>query len=172
MKDRIEILIVEDSATQAEQLKYLLEEHGYAVAVAGNGKDALASLKAHQPAMVISDIIMPVMDGYEMCRALKQDGMLRDIPVILLTSLSDAEDIVRGLEVGADYYCTKPCDEEHLLSRIEFLLDNTADGRQLSICDPVVYVLGVFSSQASQADNTEFYFIQFHFLLCSPMNPA
>ena len=124
MNDRVEILVAEDSRTQAEQLRYLLEEHGYGVRVAGDGRVALAAVRERRPTLVISDIVMPQMDGYEMCKRLKSDDGLRDIPVILLTSLSDPEDIIRGLEAGADCYCTKPYDEEHLLSRIDFLLAN------------------------------------------------
>ena len=124
MDDRVEILIAEDSRTQAEQLRYLLEEHGYGVRVAGNGREALAAVRERKPTLVVSDIVMPEMDGYGLCRAIKEDERIGDVPVILLTSLSDPEDIVLGLEARADCYCTKPYDEEHLLSRIDFLLAN------------------------------------------------
>ena len=122
MKNSTEILIVEDSPTQAEQLRFLLEEQGYGIRVAGNGWEALAAMKKRRPDMVVSDIIMPEMDGYGLCRAVKEDAAFTDIPVILLTTLSDPGDIIRGLEAQADCYCTKPYDEEHLLSRIEFHL--------------------------------------------------
>jgi len=129
MKHSVEILIVEDSLTQAEKLKFLLEENGYAVSMAGNGKDALAAMKERRPALVVSDILMPVMDGYALCRTIKGDKALRDVPVILLTTLSDPEDIIRGLEVGANGYCTKPYDGDLLLSRIDFLLANPVQQR-------------------------------------------
>jgi two-component system, sensor histidine kinase and response regulator len=124
MSERNEILVVEDSPTQAEKLRYLLEERGYGVAVASNGREGLIAAGERRPALVVSDIVMPEMDGYGLCRAIKEDEMLREIPVILLTSLSDPEDIIRGLEARADCYCTKPYDEEYLLSRIDYLLDN------------------------------------------------
>src|SRR3990170_9014172 len=122
MNSGIEILVVEDSPTQAEQLKHILEQHDYSVSVANNGKEALSLINKHKPTIVISDIIMPEMDGYQLCRQIKADENLTNIPVILLTSLSDPEDIVRGLECGADNFITKPYDEKYLLSRIQYIL--------------------------------------------------
>jgi two-component system cell cycle sensor histidine kinase/response regulator CckA len=118
------ILIAEDSATQAEQLRMLLEEAGYSVAVARSGEEALERIVAAGFDLVLSDIMMPGMSGYELCRRVKQRS---DVPVVLLTSLNDPTDIVRGLEAGADNYITKPYDPEHLLTRI----DRVLDGRQL-----------------------------------------
>ncbi|HEY6872699.1 MAG TPA: response regulator [Geobacteraceae bacterium] len=112
------ILIVEDSPTQAEQLRYILEKHGHRVMAAGNGRQALSVMAEEKPGLIISDIIMPEMDGYELCRAIKADERYRDIPVILLTSLADPHDVIRGLECGADNFITKPYDETYLLSRI------------------------------------------------------
>jgi signal transduction histidine kinase len=116
------ILIVEDSPTQAEQLRHLLEEHEYEVTVAADGKEGLAAVRTHKPALIITDILMPVMDGYGLCHALKEDEALRDIPIILLTSLSNLEDVIRGLNSGADFYLTKPCDGDFLLQRVEVAL--------------------------------------------------
>jgi response regulator RpfG family c-di-GMP phosphodiesterase len=116
------ILIAEDSPTQAMQLRYLLEEHNYPIVVAANGQEALAAAREHRPDLIISDIIMPIMNGYEMCHAIKQDEALQDVPVILLTALSDPADIVRGLQAGTDYYVTKPYDEAYLLSTVELAL--------------------------------------------------
>ncbi len=116
------ILIVEDSRTQAEQLKHTLEDRGYHVAVAANGKEALAAALKRRPRLVISDVLMPVMDGYAMCRAFKDDGELKTIPVIILTTLSDPHDVIFGIEAGVDYYLTKPCQAEALLSKVEAVL--------------------------------------------------
>lgn len=120
----IKILIAEDSRTQAEQLSFLLEEHGFQVTVAANGKLALAAAQAQNPALLISDVMMPEMDGYELCKAIKSDEKLQDIPVILVTTLSDSQDVIRGLECGADNFIRKPYDERYLLSRINYLLMN------------------------------------------------
>lgn len=123
-KDQNEILIVEDSPTQAEQLKFDLEQHGYKVQTAINGKEALKHLEKHKPFIVISDIVMPEMDGFDLCSTIKLDEKLKSIPVILLTSLSDPEDIVKGLLSMADNFIVKPYDEEYLLSRIEYIKIN------------------------------------------------
>jgi two-component system, sensor histidine kinase and response regulator len=158
----VEALIVEDSPTQALQLKHMLDRHGYRAAIANNGREALTRLHqcvasepqgrgrqaqnaehrsvmddagqgrrpssdAHlprKPLIVISDIVMPEMDGYELCRSIKADEQLADIPVILLTSLSDPKDVFKGLECGADNFIVKPYDEPFLLSRIRFILAN------------------------------------------------
>ena len=120
------VLIVEDSLTQAAQLKKLLQKHGYWITVASNGKEGLAAARERKPDLIISDIIMPVMDGYEMCQAIKHDGMLKDIPVILLTVLSNTEDVIRALKAGVDYYLTKPYHETHLLSQVESALAKPA----------------------------------------------
>jgi PAS domain S-box-containing protein len=116
------ILIVEDSLTQAMLLQHLLEENGYAVTRAASGKDALDVLRVQQPALIISDIVMPGMDGFELTRLIKQDASFAEIPVILLTQLSDPEDVIRGLEAYVDFYLTKPYDETFLLSKVESII--------------------------------------------------
>ncbi len=119
-----QILIIEDSPTQAAQLRHILEIHHYRVSAVSSGWEALAALAPHRPrpALIISDVIMPEMDGYELCRRIKADDRHRDIPVVLLTSLSDPRDVIRGLECGADSFITKPYSEEHLISQIERLV--------------------------------------------------
>src|SRR5688572_26925298 len=116
------ILIVDDSRTQIELLKYLLEIQEYSVTVASNGREALDVAAQNRPHLVISDIVMPVMDGYEMCNQMKETPELSDIPVILLTQLSEPEDIVRGLKARADYYLTKPYKPDYLLSKVKSVL--------------------------------------------------
>ena len=116
------ILVVEDSLTQAEQLHYLLEENGFQVTVANNGQEGLEIIRSQVPDIVISDILMPVMNGYELCEAIKSDEALKDIPVILLTSLSSAHDVMKSLQCGADNFIRKPYDENCLLSRIQTIL--------------------------------------------------
>src|SRR3984893_6424154 len=120
----IEILIAEDSQTQAEQLFHYLNTRGYAVTVTRNGKQALASALQSKPAMIITDVVMPEMDGYTLCREIKRLAALRDVPVVLLTSLSRPQDIVKGLECGADSFIRKPYDDRYLVSRVEYILTN------------------------------------------------
>ena len=120
------ILVVEDSPTQAQQLAHSLQAHGYEIVIAVNGEEGLEAARRHRPALIISDIVMPVVGGYEMCHVLKQDKALSDIPVILLSALSDPGDIIRGLQSGTDYYLTKPYDENYMLSKVESILSASA----------------------------------------------
>ncbi len=120
----IDILVVEDSPTQAEELIYTLMQNHYFVRKASNGKQAISLIEQQKPMVVISDIMMPEMNGYELCRYIKENENLRYIPVILLTSLSDPKDIINGLESGADNFIMKPFDENYLLSRIDYVVAN------------------------------------------------
>jgi len=120
--DVTEILIVEDSPTQAARIKYLLESHHYKVEVTRDGQQALVWLSEHKPSLVISDIVMPEMNGFELCERVKSDERTEDIPVILLTSLSDPDEIIEGLSCGADSFITKPYNQEYLISNIKKIL--------------------------------------------------
>lgn len=122
--DAVEILVAEDSPTQALQLQHILEQRGYHVFVAKNGLAALAVMSQRKPTIVISDIVMPEMDGYQLCRQIKADEQLKDVPVMLVTTLSDPEDVIRGLECGADAFIIKPYEEYHLLARLQYFLTN------------------------------------------------
>jgi len=118
------IVIAEDSPTQAEKLKFTLNGFGYEVAHGINGKEAFDLTKKHLPIMIITDILMPEMDGYELCRKIKADEKLRQIPVVLLTVLTDSTDILNGLECGADNYIMKPYDEKYLLTHLQSIIAN------------------------------------------------
>lgn len=120
----VEILIVEDSRTQAIGLQFLLKENGFQVQVAYDGLLALEKLANYHPTLIISDIMMPNMDGYELCRHIKNDENLKHIPIILLTSLSDLKDVIRAIESGADNFVTKPYKPDFLLARIHHILIN------------------------------------------------
>jgi len=122
--DGVEVLIAEDSPTQAQQLRHLLEQQGCVVVIAANGKEALAAARRRKPDLIVSDVMMPEMDGYGLCKAIKSDEKLKDIPFILVTMLSDPQDVIRGLECGADNFLRKPYDERYLLSCIDYLLMN------------------------------------------------
>jgi signal transduction histidine kinase len=124
VKEKAHILVVEDSATQAVKLKHLLAEHGYTVSVTVNGREALAFLKGEKPDLIISDIIMPFVDGYELCRTVRADITLSRIPVILLTALSDPGEVINGLQCGADNFITKPYKEQFILSRVAQVIAN------------------------------------------------
>ncbi|MBU1775782.1 MAG: response regulator, partial [Gammaproteobacteria bacterium] len=118
-----EILIVEDSPVEAEVLRRTLAKAGYAVSVAHNGEEALQAAHTHRPALVLSDINMPVMNGFQLCRELKYDDDLWNVPLMLLTVLSEPKDIIEAINSGADAYIIKPYSEATLLDRIRSLLD-------------------------------------------------
>jgi two-component system sensor histidine kinase/response regulator len=122
--EECEILIVEDSPTQAERLRRLIQSKSYRARVAANGKLALAMIAERAPDLILSDIIMPEMNGYDLCREVKRNPALVDIPVILVTSLNDPKDIIRGIECGADNFVRKPYADDYLLSRISQMLVN------------------------------------------------
>src|SRR4030042_5932324 len=121
------VAIAEDSLTQAEELKYILEKNGYKVLHGLNGQEVMKLVRKDRPLLIITDILMPVMDGYELCKRIKTDDDLSKVPVILLTSLTHMEDVLKGLECGADSYVMKPFNEQHLMSRIDAVLTSKTD---------------------------------------------
>jgi two-component system cell cycle sensor histidine kinase/response regulator CckA len=123
-ENTVEILIAEDSPTQAAQLGHHLTSWGYRVFTARNGREALAHTAKRKPSIIITDVVMPEMDGYTLCKNLKSQAALKDVPVILLTSLATPKDVLQGLECGADNFIRKPYDPRYLLSRVEHILAN------------------------------------------------
>ncbi len=100
------ILVAEDSPTQAERLRLLLENEGYRVEVVRNGRAGLERVKLTPPDLIISDVVMPQMDGYAFCREVKSTEALRRIPFVLLTARNTPADIVQDFERGADNFIT------------------------------------------------------------------
>ena len=131
------ILIVEDSPTQATLLASLLEEAGHETVTAPHGEAALTLVRDEPFDLVMSDIIMPGLSGYEVCRRIKHELGKDDLPVVLLTGLSDPLDIVRGLESGADNYITKPYEPVHLVNRVNHVLANSERRKTASKDDGV-----------------------------------
>jgi DNA-binding response OmpR family regulator len=124
MSASLNILIVEDSPTQSKLLRLILEENGYKVDSANNGIKALDYLRHKRPNLVITDIVMPEMDGFILCKTIKNDPNWKNIPVMLLTSLSDPQDVIKGLQAGADNFLTKPYEDTFLISRIQHIFAN------------------------------------------------
>jgi sigma-B regulation protein RsbU (phosphoserine phosphatase) len=118
----VDVVIAEDSRIQAKMLQRRLVEAGHTVRWGETGADALALARERRPDIIISDIEMPVMTGYEFCKAAKTDPALRTVPFILLSTLADPIDIIRGLDAGADNYVTKPYEPDFLLARMQSLL--------------------------------------------------
>ena len=108
------ILVAEDSITQSQRLQFILEQQGYRVIPAANGRLALEAAQRIKPALIISDVIMPEMSGYELCKRVKAEASLADVPVILVTTLSDPHDVIRGLECRADNFILKPDRKSHV----------------------------------------------------------
>jgi PAS domain S-box-containing protein len=126
------ILIVEDSPTQAEQLKHTLEKANFQVSLAKNGQEALTWLQLNKPTLVFSDVNMPGINGFELCRLIKSNSELKTIPVILLTSLADIRDLVSGLECGADNFISKPYEENQLLTMLEWFTGSGSGSVELT----------------------------------------
>lgn len=116
------VLIVENILAQAQMLGHILEEEGYRVSMADNGQSALEMTIRLQPALVVSGVKIPEMSGYELCRQIKADPALRQIPVILVTSLVDPNEVLLGLQCGADSFVIKPYERSHMLARVEHAL--------------------------------------------------
>mgnify|MGYP006275255759 CR=1 FL=1 len=118
----VDVVIAEDSRIQAKMLERRLVEAGHRVRWGETGAKALALVRERRPDIIVSDIEMPEMTGYEFCKAVKGDAALRTIPFILLSTLADPVDIIRGLDAGADNYVTKPYEPDYLLGRMRSLL--------------------------------------------------
>lgn len=118
------ILIAEDSGVQAYTLRHILEEQGHQVSIASNGRTAREMATHIRPTLIVSDVNMPEMSGYELCRQIKTNPDLRDIPVILVTTLSDPEDVLLGLKSGADSFVIKPYEKSHMLARVQHALSS------------------------------------------------
>jgi signal transduction histidine kinase len=116
------ILIVDDSVENLRLLQALLAPQGYEILLAHSGEEALAAVTAGRPDVILLDVLMPGMDGLEVCRRLKADPELQVIPVILVTSNDRSEDIIQGLDSGADDYVTKPIHREILAARVRSMM--------------------------------------------------
>ena len=121
----ISVLIVEDDKNIAELLQLYLEKEGYAVTLATDGGMGLEKFRSIQPDLVLLDIMMPVMDGFAVCKAIREESQT---PVIMLTAKSELDDKVTGLKSGADDYITKPFEMKEILARIEAVLRRTDRG--------------------------------------------
>ena len=112
------ILIIDDSKFIARVAKNILSKRGHEVLLAGDGKTGLNIAKDNKPDLILLDLILPGIDGYEVCRRIKNNSTTADIPIIMLTSKAEHADKVQGLEMGASDYVTKPFDEEELIARV------------------------------------------------------
>jgi len=122
---RPKVLIVDDEMDTLLPLKRSLEVEDYIVIGAGNGPEALIKAKTEIPDIILLDLMMPEMDGYEVCEKLKKDPITKNIPVIILTAKDAVRDKVKGLDIGADDYVTKPFNLNELKARVKSVLRRT-----------------------------------------------
>ncbi len=116
------ILVVDDEEDILELVRYNLEKDGFRVTGVGSGEDALPAVRRHRPDLLLLDLMLPGLDGLTICRLLRQDEALRELPVIMLTAKGTEADIVTGLELGADDYVTKPFRPRVLVARVRSVL--------------------------------------------------
>ena len=121
------VLVVEDDRNIGELLQLYLEKEGYAVTIATDGGQGLQKFRAIHPDLVLLDVMMPVMDGWAVCRAIRAESQT---PIIMLTAKAETEDKITGLRTGADDYITKPFEMRELLARIEAVLRRTNPARE------------------------------------------
>ena len=116
------ILVVDDVPANVDILRARLDAHGYDVVTAGDGEEALAAVREHEPDLILLDVMMPKLDGVEVCRRLRADPGLPFIPIVLVTARTESKDVVRALEAGGDEYLTKPVDQQALVARVKSML--------------------------------------------------
>lgn len=168
------ILVVEDEEDILELVTYNLSKEGYQVRGAVSGEEGLKSVRSNPPGLIVLDLMLPGVDGLEVCRRLKADPRLAQIPVVMLTAKGEEADVVAGLELGADDYITKPFSPRVLMARIKAVLRRRAatppdEGETVGIRDLVIHpgrheVL--LSGRPVELTATEFRIL--HFLARSP----
>ena len=122
MRTPARILIVDDNAANVDILRARLAAQGYEIVTATDGEEALAAARAHLPDLILLDVMMPKLDGIEVCRRLRADASMPFIPIVLVTAKSDPKDVVAALEAGGDEYLTKPVDHASLVARVKSML--------------------------------------------------
>jgi len=133
---RENILVVEDEPDLQELIRFNLDREGYRVSCTASGREALKLARENEPDLILLDVILPEMDGREVCRILKGDAKTRQIPIIMVTAMGEDTDIVAGLAIGADDYLPKPFSPKVLVARIRALLRRRS-ASQLSSEEPI-----------------------------------
>ncbi len=116
------ILVVDDEPTIVRLMEFILARQGHQMLVATNGEDALEKVRAEKPDLILLDIMMPRIDGYEVARTLRADADTAALPIIMLSAKAQEEDIQKGRDVGVDQYITKPFSPEHLVHAVSDML--------------------------------------------------
>ncbi|MFQ3649029.1 MAG: response regulator [Gemmataceae bacterium] len=142
------ILIAEDTPQAAELLELYLSEAGYDTAIASDGEETMRRLKEYRPDLVLLDVMMPRLSGFEVCKRLRSDPATREIGVIMVTALDQQTDIDRAVEAGTDDFLSKPINKEELFKRVRALLQSRRQSSELDRA--LAYIEGVQKSDASQ----------------------
>lgn len=135
------VLVVDDNPLNIELLDAYLKSSGYEIITATNGREALSIIDSNPPDLLLLDIMMPEMDGYEVCRKVKGEPSTRTIPIVLLTALHDVQDRIKGIEAGCDDFISKPFNNIELLTRVKSLLRIKALNDELEDMENVLYSL-------------------------------
>jgi len=117
------VLIVEDNPQTVKLVKFILEKNDYLTISAKDGEEGLRMARKWKPDLIILDLMLPEMDGYQVCETLKADPNTKQIPVLVLTALDTGPDFEKALEKKADWYITKPFEAQHLLRRVTYLIE-------------------------------------------------
>ena len=125
MKDKQSIMVVDDDPHIAQLIELLLTKEGYEVTTVGRGDEAVTAFRKNPPSLILLDIMLPGMDGWQVCRAIRQTST---IPIIMLTAKDETFDKVLGLELGADDYITKPFENKELVARVKAVLRRAGGG--------------------------------------------
>jgi DNA-binding response OmpR family regulator len=124
---RKKILIADDEPNIVAALEFLLKRRGYEVLVAQNGDQALALIEAHEPDLVVLDVMMPIRSGYEVCMRVREHARWNQIKIIMLSAKGRDAEVTKGLSMGADLYVTKPFSTRELMAKVAALLEQDAD---------------------------------------------
>jgi two-component system alkaline phosphatase synthesis response regulator PhoP len=161
------ILIIEDEKPITELLEYNLKQNGYFVEIAHDGEEGLQKILDNQPDLVILDLMLPKMDGMEICRRVKGNSNTQAIPIVMLTAKTDEVDRIVGLEMGADDYVTKPFSVRELILRIKAILKR-ADGRLTEVRKVEIKELSILPDQHVvyvKGEEVELTHLEFNLLL-------
>lgn len=142
-KGRTRILAVDDSPLDLQLMEDQLRSEGYLVSSARDGEEALAKVAVEPPDLILLDVIMPKLDGYEVCRRLKADGRTILIPVVMVTSLQATHERIKGIEAGADEFLSKPFNRQELMTRVRSLLKLKRHTDELESAETVLFTLAL-----------------------------
>lgn len=122
--NRKKILVVDDSPTAIMWQRMILEDEAYDVLTAGDGAEGVRVARESRPDLVLLDVVMPRMNGFDACRAMRADDVTRDVPILMVTTRSEMDQVMRGFESGCNEYITKPVDRTELLTKVRSYLDH------------------------------------------------